>query len=244
MRNKVIMTALALAFTTLGAQQAVAADATAALDINSAYVWRGLTFNDGLVLQPSMDVSAGGFGFNVWGNFDVDDYDDTLDSNEFSEVDLTASYSHALGPVEVSVGIIEYLFPAGGDSTTELFVGAGYEIGAGFSVSAELYYDIDQVEDYYATLGVGYAIDFNDALGMELGAMISYAGEDFASIYGGGTDSGFFNYGLSAALSYSVSEALSVGVNINVADSVDDDVLPDSSVDTTVYGGASISYSF
>ncbi|HMA84159.1 MAG TPA: hypothetical protein VKN73_00520, partial [Desulfosalsimonadaceae bacterium] len=48
-------------------------------DVVSAYVWRGITFNDGLVVQPYVDVAAGnGFAINVWGNYDIDDYDNTL----------------------------------------------------------------------------------------------------------------------------------------------------------------------
>lgn len=63
----------------LGAGAAGAAEVAAGGDLYSAYVWRGITLNDGLVAQPSMDVSVGGFNFNVWGNFDIDDYDDALD---------------------------------------------------------------------------------------------------------------------------------------------------------------------
>jgi hypothetical protein len=166
--------------TSVVAVQATAADVTAALDANSAYVWRGLTFNDGFVLQPSVDVAAGGFAFNVWGNFDVNDYDGAVSEGEFSEVDLTLSYTFDLGAVSVDIGVIEYLFPAGGDSTTELFAGMGYELGAGFSLAATLYYDIDQVDDYYLTAGIDYAYAINDQVSLGLGGLVSYAGEDFA----------------------------------------------------------------
>ena len=126
---------LAAAVACGAAPQASAATATAALDANSAYVWRGLTFNDGFVLQPSMDVSAGGFAFNVWGNLDVDDYNGAVDDGEFSEVDLTTTYAFKLGAVDASVGAIEYLFPGGADATTELFAGLGYSFGPGFTIS-------------------------------------------------------------------------------------------------------------
>lgn len=244
MRKKLTIAALTLALTTVGSHQVMAADATAGADLNSAYVWRGLTFNDGLVLQPYMDVAAGGFAFNVWGNFDLDDYDDAVESGEFSEVDLTLSYSHTFGSVDTSIGVIEYLFPAGGDSTTELFITGGMDFGAGFSGALELYYDIDQVEDYYITASIGYGYDFNEQTALELGGLISYAGEDFAAFYAGGTDSGFFNYLLSATLSYSPAENWSVGASINFSDSLDDDALPDEAVDVNVFGGISVSYSF
>ncbi len=245
------MTAL-VALTAAGAAtQANAATAVAALDVNSAYVWRGLTFNDGLVLQPSMDVSANGFAFNVWGNYDVDDYNGNVDDNEFSEIDLTASYAFKLGAVDTSVGAIHYVFPTtdmtaeGADSsTTELFLGLGYDLGHGFNISTKIYYDFDQVDDFYMTAGLGYSYSINDKTTLGLSGLISYAGEDFAEAYGGGTDSGFFNYMLTASIKYMVTDALGVGANINYTDSMDEDALPDETVDTTVFGGLNLTYTF
>lgn len=238
------MAALATLMTGGVVTQAAAADVTAALDTNTAYVWRGLTFNDGFVLQPSIDVAKNGFAVNVWGNFDLDDYDGAVESGEFSEVDLTGSYSHSFGPVNVSAGIIEYLFPAGADSTGEIFAGAGMDVGAGFSISSKIYYDYDQVDDFYVTAGVGYSYSINDATTLGLSGTIGYAGEDFAEFYAGGTDGGFFNYLLTASAKYAVTEALGIGVNINYSDSLDDDVLPDEAVDTEVFGGISLTYAF
>jgi hypothetical protein len=106
----------------MSAGTAFGADVTTAIDVNSAYVWRGITFNDGYVVQPSMDVAAGNFGFNVWGNLDGDDYDDSLDSGEFSEIDLTLTYAVEAGPVGLTFGYIEYLFP-----TTDATVGVDEE---------------------------------------------------------------------------------------------------------------------
>ena len=230
------------------ATHAEAATATAALDVNSAYVWRGLTFNNGLVLQPSMDVSHNGFAFNVWGNYDIDDYDGAIRENRFSEVDLTGSYATTLGGVDISVGIIHYLFPEASDDadshTTELFAGLGYELGGGFAISTKLYWDIDAVSDYYLTAGIGYTYELNDKTSLGLSAMIGYAGDDFTAYYAGGTDSGFFNYTLTASAKYMVTEAFGIGASINVADNLDDDALPDAAVHTNVFGGISLTYTF
>lgn len=226
------------------ANPAHSASATAALDINSAYVWRGLTFNDGFVLQPSMDVSEGGFAFNVWGNFDLDDYDGAVDDGEFSEVDLTISYAKSFGPIEVSGGAIEYLFPGGAAATTELFGGLSYDIGFGLSASTTFYYDIDQVDDFYASAGIDYGYTLMDKIEFGVGGSIGYAGEDFAAAYAGGTDGGLFNYVLTGSVGYSILESLSVSASLTYTDSLDSDVLPDESVDATFFGGVNVSYSF
>ncbi len=133
MKLRKAMMMIFLAAVLMSAGNAFGADVTAAVDVNSAYVWRGITFNDGVVVQPSVDVAAGNFGFNVWGNLDVDDYDDTLDSGEFSEIDLTMTYAFEAGPVGLTAGYIEYLFPTtdvgGAEGTREIFLDACYGAG-------------------------------------------------------------------------------------------------------------------
>jgi len=248
MKRLFSMAALAALAAASTAPQATAATAVAALDANSAYVWRGLTFNNGFVLQPSMDVSHNGFAFNVWGNYDVDDYDGALNDNKFSEIDLTGSYAFKLGSVDASVGVIHYLFPEAAEgadtSTTELFAGLSYDLGAGFAISTKIYYDVDAVSDYYITAGLGYTYGINDKTTLGLSGLISYAGEDFTDYYAGGTDSGFFNYTLTASLKYMVTDAFGIGANINCTDSMDDDALPDETVHTNVFGGISLTYTF
>lgn len=254
---------VALATLTLAgaATTANAATATAALDANSAYVWRGQTFNDGFVLQPSIDVaSESGFSVNVWANYDINDYDGKVEGNQFSEVDITATYAFKLGPVDTSVGAILYAYPTthpdfdskgnalNGDpkqtsNTSELFLGLGYDLGHGFALTGKIYYDFDQVDDFYVTAGVGYSYTINDKTTLGLSGLISYAGENWAEVVGG-TDSGFFNYMLTASIKYKVTDAFGVGANVNFTDSMDDDVLPDESVDTTVFGGVSLTYTF
>ena len=222
-----------------------AADVTAALDVNSAYVWRGITLNDGAVVQPSLDVSKGGFGINVWGNFDLDDYDGQLEDNEFSEIDLTLSYTFSLESVEIGLGYIEYLFPAGGPGTREVFVSLDLPLFGGLSAGSAFYYDVDEVDSYYGDVHLSYALPLTDQLGVEAKAKIGYAGEDFAEVYGG-TDGGFFDYGFSLSLSYAVTNALSLGAAIAYTDTVDEDVLPegDFAQDTQWYGGVRIAYAF
>ena len=222
---------------------AMAAEATAALDMNSAYVWRGITFNEGLVLQPSLDLTKGGLDINVWGNLDVDDYDDTLDSGEFSEVDLTASYGFKIQKLDIRVGLIQYLFPttekSGTPGTREIFASLAYPIVGGLSAGADIYYDIDQYDAFaYTDLKLSYAYKVNDKLGLEGGVSAGYAGEDYTA----DGDPGLFDYKIFVSASYTLTKAWSVGANLNYTDSLDKDKLPDQ--DTHFYGGANISYAF
>lgn len=240
---KKLICGLAVVLVLMAGGSAVAADATAAVDVNSAYVWRGITFNDGLVAQPSIDVAKGGFGINVWTNYDIDDYDDTLDDREFSEVDLTLSYGFDLEPVSIGIGYIEYLFPAGGAGTREVYLDLGTAIAGGLSCGVTAYYDFDEVEGLYGNFYLSYGIDLSDCLGLEISAAAGYADEDFAEAYGG-TDGGLFDLSCSLGISYSVTDALSLGAGVTYVDTLDDDVLLEDLVDTDVFGGISIAYAY
>lgn len=253
MRRIIPFIALAIV---LASSSAWAADATAAVDLNSAYVWRGITLNDGLVAQPSLDVTKGGFGFNVWGNFDLSDYNNTLDENNFSEVDLTLSYAFSIKKLDVGVGVIEYLFPTtaktGGPGTRELYATLGMNIIGGLSAGIGYYHDVDEVHSYYSDFSLTYSFSPMDKLDVEAGAKVAYAGKDFATYYSAGaTDGGWYDYGFSLGLTYAVSNALSVGANINYTDTLDKKVLPETNQangifghDTSVYGGVNVSYAF
>ena len=222
---------------------ALAADVTGALDINSAYVWRGITFNDGLVLQPSLDVTNGGLDINVWGNLDIDDYNDTLDSGQFSEVDLTASYAFDIKKLNITLGMIQYLFPTtektGSLATREIYTSLGVPIVGGLSAGMDIYYDIDLFNAFaYADANLSYAYAVNDKLGLEAGVSVGYAGDDY-TVDG---DPGFYDYKVSLSATYAISKALSVGANINYTDTLDEDKLADQ--DTHFYGGVNIAYAF
>jgi hypothetical protein len=242
-KMKRFVLSLAMVMMVWAGGSALAADATAKIDLNSAYVWRGITFNDGLVAQPSIDVSKNGFGVNVWGNFDIDDYDGALDDNEFSEVDLTLYYGFSLEPVDIGLGLIEYLFPAGAESTREAYLSLKVPVVGGLSVGATTYYDNDQIHGWYTNAAVTYGHDLADKLGLEAAAKAGYADKDYAEAYGG-EDSGFYDYVLSLSLSYAATETLTLGANINYVDTLDEDVLPDELVDTDVYGGINVAYAF
>lgn len=226
-----------------------AAEVSVGTDVATAYVWRGITFNDEGAVQPWVDVAhESGVGVNVWGNFDIGDFGGTIDDGEFSEVDLTLYYGLPIDAVDVTVGVIHYMFPqAGADTSTgELFASVGMGVVDGVSVSASVNYDYDEIGDVYAN--VGGAIDITsffdespEGFGLEFAAAVGFAGVKFAKAYGG-KDAGAFDYNLSTTASYDITDSLSGSLWLAYTDSADSDVLPDQQVD--IYAGGGISYSF
>ena len=215
-------TFVVLALLSLAAAPA-SADAEYALDFASAYVWRGITFTDGAVFQPSVTASNdSGFAINVWGNLDIDDANDM--SGEFNEIDLTASYGFGTDAVSAEVGFIEYLFPntpfAG---TREVYLTVGWDITA--SPSVALYYDIDEVKDFYANFGVEFGGDVSGAMAWSVSISAGYAGDDFAAAYDG-LSGGMYDGNVTFGLSGGAWSAF-----VSYIDALDSDALPEQPVD-------------
>jgi uncharacterized protein (TIGR02001 family) len=216
-----------------------AAEASLSLDVASAYVFRGSTFNDGLVLQPGLEVAGlGGLSVGVWGNLDIDDYDGALADGEFSELDIYGSYAIPVECMDLSVGFTEYAYPSGGgDADRELGVSAGVGV-AGLDLGAGVFYGVDGgIEDsLYIELSAGSSFELGETVGLDLGATVSYMSPDEG-------EDGFSHYTASVGLSCA---ALSAGVTY--IGQIDDDVLPDvedgGSYDVEVVGtiGASIAF--
>lgn len=200
-----------------------AADAEYALDFASAYVWRGITFTDGAVWQPSVTASNdSGFAINVWGNLDLDDANDM--SAEFNEIDLTASYGFGTDAVSAEVGFIEYLFPnTAFAGTREVYLTLGWDITA--SPSLSVYYDIDEVKDFYANFGISFGGDVSDALAWSVDVSAGWAGDDFAAAYGG-MSGGMYDGNVTFGVSGGAWSAF-----VSYVDALDDDALPEQPVD-------------
>jgi uncharacterized protein (TIGR02001 family) len=256
MKTKATVAVLCCALLALGAMSAVeAAEASAGVDVASAYVFRGVTFNDGLVAQPYLEVSGLPIDLGVWANFDIDDYDGAANDGQFSEIDLYASYAVPIEAFDLSIGYTEYTYPgSGGDpevtlgamgeaeaegtfgeSDREVSVSAGLDVPLAPSVG--VYYGLDGgiEDDMYVEASVGHDIEM-DEVSLSLGATVGYVNPDADD-----AEDGFSHYTVSASLSYAM---LSAGVTY--IGQIDDDVLPDGpgAYDAEVVGTIGIAYDF
>lgn len=208
------------------------------LGFYSAYVWRGITFTDGAVFQPSVTTTHdSGFSFNVWGNLDIDDVNGL--EGEFQEVDLTLAYSFGEGPVNYELGFIEYLYPNEvGPGTREVYFGIGLD--APLAPTVKLYYDFDELDAFYGTLAIEHEAPLTDTWSYTFAAIVGYADEDSARAYGG-TEAGLFDGQVSLSLDYGFDRG-ALSFFAAYTDSLDSAVLPDQPVD--LWGGVSLNLSF
>ena len=199
------------------------------LEFGSAYVWRGITFNDGEVLQPSITVSSpGGVSVNLWANYGIDDCSDTAGESHVTEIDFTAAYDLPLENVDVQIGIVEYRFHRRDNPpvTHEAFIRSAIEWLL-LDIAAEVHYDFDELDDYYLSFELGRSFELTGALEMQLAASVGYSGDDMAL----GQNAGWHDYVLSLALNYASREHTVAGAWLAYTDTLDPDVLPEQEVD-------------
>jgi hypothetical protein len=129
------------------------------VDFYSTYVWRGVAYS-GPSIQPYVEFGAGGFVLGAWGSQGIDGIISSSDvSNGFQEMDLYASYSFDFGlslgvtdyyfpgtlyfedsshAYELNLGFEagsfslsgNYIFAGGGAVGEDVYVEAGYSLGA------------------------------------------------------------------------------------------------------------------
>jgi hypothetical protein len=183
---KKLITTGAVITMVLGTFSANAGDLTASagLDLNTAYIFRGATVNDDVNLNPTMGVDLGsGLSVGTWANFNTD-------SSDFDEVDLTAGYALPMGenaPVGVSLGYTEYLYPNKSGATAadrEVGIVAACSGGTILQPSLGVYLGIDGGidEQVYLELTSGYTVALSEDLSLDLGATLGYiADRDLAN---------------------------------------------------------------
>ncbi len=200
-----------------------ASPVSAALDVPvlSSYVWRGQTLSDRPVIQPGLTVAKNGFSLNAWSSFNLDGPYQA----DFSEVDLTASYSQSVGPVTLGGGMIQYLFPNqtlavedGEDTavagTAEVFASASLP-EVPLAPALTVYYDVDEIDGFYGTLAVGHTFELTEKIGLAVSASLAAADGDYNAGYFGVDEAALNDGNVGLSLPVAVLDNLTLKPAVN-----------------------------
>ncbi len=253
---------------------ASAADGFVYADVLSAYVFNGQVGNDEAVFQPGLDVTGPlGFGYSFWANMDLTDSERSWAANsagEWSELDLGLNWSSPWeGPVSLTLGGTYYAYPQSSsdvatneDGTVASIAQApadgSYEVYAKVKATSLLLtpalkvcHDLDNSDDWIALFSIGHSFSLTDALSLDLGATLGYAGEFYIDQnYGSDAGSAFTHAQVDAALTFALNEKISVSAKASYSSILDsevrddieaDDVYPDVDI---FFGGVNVSYAF
>lgn len=184
-----------LAFAALSAPGAVSGQVVLTGDAGAfnAYVWRGVTLTNQVVLQPDayLTVPAGGGSLVVgaWGSIEAGRYDDPVNdlsegggtsSFNASEVDVWAEYGHTLGPkLTGTLGSVLYLFPnqVGFTNDVNRTVEVYGKLQAGVPLSPKLaaWYDVDKVKGLYLEGSLAHPVAAVPGFPVTLGALAGFS---------------------------------------------------------------------
>lgn len=140
------------------------------IDIESAYVWRGMIFNDEPVIQPSINFAVGNFSLDVWGTWDLTDVPEAASR---TRMDVTLDYSMQTEWSLYNIGLVSYIYQDSSvgrsEDTFEAMV--GYTLDVLGLPSFNINYDFAEVGGVYATYSMAHSFqpeDIDCALDIQL----------------------------------------------------------------------------
>lgn len=153
------------------------------IDFNSRYVWRGIPFSKGSVMQPYLWVTSRGFTYSLWGNMPL--AKGSLNRGKFDEIDPCISYSFNVGKLELEPRVQMYLYPDGADNTGEAAVAASYPCGD-FKAIMFHGFDINKYKGaYYGEAGIAYEKELTPKLSLKASSCAGFATSKFTEAYAG-----------------------------------------------------------
>jgi hypothetical protein len=227
--------------------------ATVSAGYFSKYIWRGQNVNDTSVFQPSVSVSAYGFTGSIWANIDLTNDSQFAPKNagEFSEIDYTLDYSHAIpgaSKVGVSLGVIHYIFPnTPSPSTTEIY--GGLSLAVPLSPKITWYRDVDLIDGSYIQLTAGHSFEkiaeWNSDyyIGLSVNGSLAWAGSGYNRGYFGIEKTKFNDFTFSIGVPFNLKH-LSITPSLNVSAMLDKQIGDATYERNNVWFGVGLSKSF
>ena len=178
-------------------------------DFITQYVWRGLSYNEGLITQPYLWIEYNGFTFYSWSSLTLQDRNNNPKS---SEVDFAIQYSQNIESLLIEPSIAYYIYPNQADapSTAETNLKIAYPI-----FEMELYSNIClDILEYSGSLsgdfGVKKVLFENDLINISLDANAGWANKKFIETYiGAYTEDEIFHFlNLSLVMEYYLTESI------------------------------------
>lgn len=232
-KNVSIVIAVTICLLTSGISRAdngyVYLDAT----YNSKYVWRGITFVDNSVLQPSIMIGADNLSLCAWGSIEMTNENiytgEDSTSGDFTEADIFIDYTRELGPVTVSGGLMYCSYPnTGYRATTELYLAGS--LGLPLSPTLSLYRDIAEVDGFYGSLGLSHTFSgISPSLGIAnpaitISGSTGYGNSLHNAYYYGVDKAAIADLTLCGAFSFTLAETVWLNTTLNHAMLLDSEI--------------------
>lgn len=153
-------------------------------DINNQYLWRGISYNKGIVVQPGAWISYNNFTIGLWGSLTSYDLHNSVKRNE---VDLYITHNFNISGLDIENSVMYYLYPYQEDSpaTAEYCLGISYPAG-NFTLDSKFTIDILQYKEaYFVEHGITYDYKLADKLYLTSSLSMGWASAKYNENYVG-----------------------------------------------------------
>jgi hypothetical protein len=176
-------------------------------DLASKYLWRGLSFSDGVVSQNSLWLSAHGVTASVWGNYD---FRAATANPSLNEIDLGLSHSFEFKRLTLESSVQAFLYPDQPESpwTSELAVTILANLPY---VQPFMTHNLDIKEyggAYFGSAGIQAERSLGEMVTLDGSAQIGYGSAKYNSTYIGLDRAGFEFYEVTAGLTVYLSSTI------------------------------------
>jgi uncharacterized protein (TIGR02001 family) len=178
------------------------------LTLASAYTWRGQVLDDRAVIQPYFQVTHHGVLLSVWATANLNEKNAA--TRDFTEVDLTASYTLPIEAAAIALGVVTYL-PVGAEAERyqEAFVTARYPT-PWVTPRVEAYQTFNANHGAYFLAGLSRDFELTDKITLSADLSSGYGTSRFNE-YCYGVDGNRLNDGgASLSVRYAITDALGV----------------------------------
>lgn len=214
------------------------------LNFNTRYVWRGLAWTDGPVLQPSAWIGGYGIEFSVWSNFVL--YDENR-RGKFDEVDLILLYSYEWNKLTIEPRFEYWMYFNQDDSpwTGEFSLKLVYNVIGTINVFTFHAFDIIKYrKSYYGEFGFSFGHDFLDNLSWTNELSFAWATSKYNDTYIGVSKNALEAVIFKTFVEYYILDYLYLRPHIELSILVDSDLRSQVNDPTLVSGGLAIGIDF
>lgn len=196
------------------------------------YAWRGIIYDQGLVVQPTLGIDYENFTFQLWGNITA------IEEEGFSnnhELDFILQYTYTVGDFTFAPILQLYTYPdqEEAESALELHLSCDYALNDftfNTTLARELKLDIPYI---FGTHSIAYSKEIGEGLSINASTGFGWGTKNFNKYYTG-IERGAVNYVFAnASVSYALNEKVSIApflegyfiTNSEIKDATNDSLL-------------------
>lgn len=153
-------------------------------DYYARYVWRGIAYSKGPVIQPSLGLTVKELYVWVWANYDLSYGSDDSDFYRLNELDFNFTYTIECGAWTIEPGIFSYVYPNQDESpaTAEASVSVSYGLGWGSLFIRQTVDIIEYGGAYFGEGGLSYQKDLGK-ISFEAETSLGWGSDRFNETY-------------------------------------------------------------